>query len=346
MTETVSIGNLITPEMESRRGQWMGIETTSTPISESDIRRWAIATYWPGEPARLFVNEDYAKGGPWRGLVAPEDFNPFAWTTRPRPREAGVSAKGMSIDAFGVPTPHRHGPVPREVSLRIGGMNAGRVDEFGPRMRLGDVITSRQRLRDWREETTRLGPALFVRNEIEWANQRGEVVRRRLQTSLRYVSANVVGEARERPPSKPTAASDIPPWSRTTGLENWTRFAAVNDEFVDIHMDDDAGRRAGNADGAFGMGNLRYAYMINALRDWLGDGLTIQRLECQFRAMNRKGDTLTVWGRVTSDVTSAGRRKLEFDLDVLNQDGVRTCPGTAIVEVPALTDPPLPGAAE
>ena len=33
-------------------------------------------------------------------------------------------------------------------------------------------------------------------------------------------------------------------------------------------MDDEAGRRAGNEQGAFGMGNLRYAYIVNALHAW------------------------------------------------------------------------------
>ena len=39
----------------------------------------------------------------------------------------------------------------------------------------------------------------------------------------------------------------------------WNRYAAVNDKFVYIHMDDEAGGSALNEQGAFGMGNLRYA---------------------------------------------------------------------------------------
>ena len=36
----------------------------------------------------------------------------------------------------------------------------------------------------------------------------------------------------------------LPPWSRKTDFMNWNRYAAVNDEFVYIHMDDEAGRAA------------------------------------------------------------------------------------------------------
>ncbi len=35
---------------------------------------------------------------------------------------------------------------------------------------------------------------------------------------------------------------EIPEFQRATGLHNWNRYAAVNYEFVDIHMDDEAGQ--------------------------------------------------------------------------------------------------------
>ena len=48
----------------------------------------------------------------------------------------------------------------------------------------------------------------------------------------------------------------LPGWSRQTDFMSWNRYAAVNDEFVYMHMDDEAGRKALNEQGAFGMGNL------------------------------------------------------------------------------------------
>ena len=45
---------------------------------------------------------------------------------------------------------------------------------------------------------------------------------------------------------------ELPVWSRETGLLNWNRFAAVNDEFFEVHMDDAAARAAENPQGAFG----------------------------------------------------------------------------------------------
>ena len=57
-----------------------------------------------------------------------------------------------------------------------------------------------------------------------------------------------------------TVGTELPPFVRTTGFHNWNRYAAVNDEFVPIHMDDEAGRAQGFA-GAFGMGNLMWSYL-------------------------------------------------------------------------------------
>src|SRR5262245_54155722 len=62
---------------------------------------------------------------------------------------------------------------------------------------------------------------------------------------------------------------ELPVFERQTDLMNWNRFAAVNDEFAYIHMDDSAGLAAGQG-GAFGMGALRIAFMLNSLRDWAG----------------------------------------------------------------------------
>ena len=52
--------------------------------------------------------------------------------------------------------------------------------------------------------------------------------------------------------------SSVPPFERTPGFHHWNRYAAVNSEFVDHHMDDEAGRASGYP-GAFGMGNLAFA---------------------------------------------------------------------------------------
>lgn len=126
----------------------------------------------------------------------------------------------------------------------------------------------------------------------------------------------------------------LPAWSRTTDLMNWNRFAAVNDEFMPFHMDDADGRKAGNPGGAFGMGNLRFAYILNALQDWIGDEAEVREIGCQYRKMNQKGDTLTVSGRVLAAELVGDEGRVRLAVDVVDQDGAATCPGHAVVILP------------
>ena len=128
---------------------------------------------------------------------------------------------------------------------------------------------------------------------------------------------------------------DIPSFTRQTDLMHWNRYAAVNDEFVYIHMDDEAGRAAANEPGAFGMGNLRWAYLLNMLREWVGDEVDVRELGVQFRAINQKNDVLTCVGTVTEKTEENGEHLVRLDTNVINQDGVATCPGHAVVALPS-----------
>jgi len=126
----------------------------------------------------------------------------------------------------------------------------------------------------------------------------------------------------------------LPEWSRQTDFMHWNRYAAVNDEFVPFHMDDEAGRKAGNKEGAFGMGNLRYAYLVNALRDWIGDEAQVREIGCQYRAINQKNDTLSVVGEVVEKSVVDGENRVKLTTNVMNQAGEATCPGHAVVVLP------------
>lgn len=161
--------SMVSPEMVERKGVW-GESRSSYPVAPSDIRRWAIAVYWPERPPPVFWDEDYAATTRWGGIIAPQDFNPFAWPVE-RPGMGGPprGARGGGGGGGG---------------RRI--MNGGQTDTYGVPIRPGDVISARSRLRDWDERTTRLGETLFVFNETEWTNQDGELVKRRVSTAIRY----------------------------------------------------------------------------------------------------------------------------------------------------------------
>ena len=134
-----------------------------------------------------------------------------------------------------------------------------------------------------------------------------------------------------------SVGDEVPAFQRETDFMNWNRFAAVNDEFVYLHMDDEVGKAAGQG-AAFGMGNLRYTYVLNALRDWIGDEAEIREISMQFRAINHKHDVLTTHCFVTDKTVEDGEHRVYLEVDVRNQDDKATSPGQAVVVLPTRSD--------
>jgi hypothetical protein len=163
----------ISAEMTAAVGREFG-RRRSFPISESDIRKWAIAVYYPEDPPRLFWDAAYAATTMHGGIVAPEDFNPFAW---------------MSADPPGI----RHGGyVGLEATLGVDPpqtkfmLNGGLEVTYGARMRPGDVITSVSTLTGYQEREGRLGLMLFTTQSDQWTNQKDELVKSATMTLIRY----------------------------------------------------------------------------------------------------------------------------------------------------------------
>ena len=133
--------------------------------------------------------------------------------------------------------------------------------------------------------------------------------------------------------SELTVGAEIPVFQRATGLQNWNRYAAVNDEFVDIHMDDEAGRAAGFPT-AFGMGNLQWSYLHSMLRSWIGEGGRIVHVQCQFRSPNIRNQVVTAHGKITAIRDEGAETIVDLDVWTENDSGQPMAPGSATVAIP------------
>lgn len=138
-------------------------------------------------------------------------------------------------------------------------------------------------------------------------------------------------------PATAAVGDNLPEFVRATDLANWNRYAAVNDEFIPIHMDDAAGQAAGYPT-AFGMGNLQWSYLHNLLRGWLGDAGRIVSVQCQFRAPNTRGMTVTAHGTVVDRREESGTTYLDLDVWTESQDGAKLAPGRATVALDQLAN--------
>jgi hypothetical protein len=168
---------LISPEMAAAVGreyEW----ATSFPIERSNIRQWACAMYWPELPPLLYWDEAHAKQTRWGGIVAPEEFNPFAWM-RAEPRgDMGPKA------ATPWPEIYLNIPCPNFKANIFAGLETIYTKV---RMRPGDVIKSAVRLAGYHEKSGRLGLMLFTTREETWTNQKDELVRTSRSQLIRYL---------------------------------------------------------------------------------------------------------------------------------------------------------------
>jgi len=124
----------------------------------------------------------------------------------------------------------------------------------------------------------------------------------------------------------------LPAFVRTAGFHNWNRYAAVNSEFVDIHMDDGAGQRAGYP-GAIGMGNLIIAWLHAMLQEWMGSEGRVVTFSGQFRSATLQGDTISCSATIVALSEESGVTHIELELHAENERGEQLMPGRAVVEL-------------
>ncbi|MEE9285863.1 MAG: MaoC family dehydratase N-terminal domain-containing protein [Dehalococcoidia bacterium] len=144
---------------------------TSQPVEVSDIRKWAIAGYWPETPPRVFWDGAYARKTRFGGIVAPEDFNPFAWSIDPP--ETFLTDEDL------------RGPVER-IGLGWNILNGGGGHEYHGRIRPGDVISAVAVLDDIYIRQGKQWPMIFFIRKSKWTNQNSEMVRITTSIGIRY----------------------------------------------------------------------------------------------------------------------------------------------------------------
>jgi hypothetical protein len=167
------MNTVVSPEMHAAIGTRIS-RRVSYPVASSDIRRWALATYWP-EPApeKYFHTDESA-------VLAPEEFNPFAWAvTAAETHPSATSTEPNDPDR-----------TERQIGIRGPGLryqlNGGVSMEYDAPIAVGDVITSVIRLVEYSEREGRLGHMLMSTTEDTWTNQRGDLVKRSRFTLIRY----------------------------------------------------------------------------------------------------------------------------------------------------------------
>ncbi|MCU1483023.1 MAG: MaoC domain protein dehydratase [Subtercola sp.] len=120
---------------------------------------------------------------------------------------------------------------------------------------------------------------------------------------------------------------------RSSGFAEWNRFAAVNDEFIPLHMGDEAGRVAGYP-GAIAMGRLQWSWAHNLLRAWLGTDGRIASVSMQFRRPLLRDAMFDIRAHIdVVRLVDTGDQILDLTIGLENESGEILAPGTATLHV-------------
>lgn len=128
----------------------------------------------------------------------------------------------------------------------------------------------------------------------------------------------------------PMTTAHIMRWS--AAVENWhrihydQRFAVEHDGLPDVLVN----------------GSWKQHQLFALLTELTGDTGWIWKLSFQYRRVNRRGDVLTAWGRVTSKEVRDGLGLVGLDIGIRDADGVEGTPGTAVVVLPLGDGSPVP----
>ena len=98
-------------------------------------------------------------------------------------------------------------------------------------------------------------------------------------------------------------------------------------------FDEEHAQKRRNMPGQFDYGSQRVCWLAQIVTDWMGDDGTLLKLHASVRHPNIVGDTNTVRGSVVRKFTEGDHALVEVQMENINQSGLPTAFGTAIVEL-------------
>lgn len=119
-------------------------------------------------------------------------------------------------------------------------------------------------------------------------------------------------------------------WS--AAMENWHR----------IHFDHPYTVEHEGLKGLLINGTFKQQFIAQLLTDWARPDGWVWKMNFQFRAMNIVGERLTLWARVADKRQAPDFGLVDVEMGIVNEHGVESTPGTAIVAFPYRHKQPLP----
>ena len=139
--------------------------------------------------------------------------------------------------------------------------------------------------------------------------------------------------------------SDINPLPKVASSQMVVKWAGASGDFNPLHYEDSFATSQGVGKPIV-HGQLKRAWLVQLITDWIGEQGTLKKLSCQFRGMDyprlmrtmtkpQEGETWWCKGKVTNKYVDGNEHYVDCDIWVENGKGEVTTPGKATVVLPS-----------
>ncbi|MFC2060022.1 MaoC/PaaZ C-terminal domain-containing protein [Chloroflexota bacterium] len=139
--------------------------------------------------------------------------------------------------------------------------------------------------------------------------------------------------------------NEITPLPKVATTQMLVKWAGASGDFNPLHYEDTFAANQGVGKPIV-HGQLKRAWLVQMITDWIGETGTLKRFSCQFRGMDyprsmkslseyHEGETWWCKGKVTDRYVAGDEHCLDCDIWVENGKGEKTTPGKATVVLPS-----------
>ncbi|MFH1650931.1 MAG: MaoC/PaaZ C-terminal domain-containing protein [Chloroflexota bacterium] len=137
---------------------------------------------------------------------------------------------------------------------------------------------------------------------------------------------------------------EVTPLSAIASTRTLVKFAGATGDFNPLHYEGTFAARQG-VDRPIVHGQLKRAWLVHMLTDWIGEAGTLRKFSCQFRAVDyprlmesnleaAEGETWWCRGKVTRKYQEGSEHLVDCDVRVENGSGQPTTIGHATAALP------------
>ena len=140
--------------------------------------------------------------------------------------------------------------------------------------------------------------------------------------------------------------SEVTPLPKVATTQMLVKWAGASGDFNPLHYDDSFAASQG-AGKPIVTGQLKRAWLVQLMTDWIGEQGTLKKFSCRFRAMDyprlmktmtepHQGETWWCKGKVTKKYVEGDEHLVDCHIRIENGQGEVTTPGNATVALPSI----------